>query len=205
MLGAPLVWAILLMFHPDPTQDIHAGLHDEVTPWLVVHLGTLVGICLIGVVLQLLVRGLPGRAAAISRWAVLPYVLFYGAAEAIQGIATGVVVRYANQVSEAERATAAGAVQALWDDVIAEHVISGLGLVAWVVTVVAAGVAHRQAGAPWGVTLLLCASAVALIHTPPFGPFGLGCITAAIAWLGWRRRALPADPARSPLPISREG
>ena len=155
MVAAPLGWGILLLFHPNPTQDIHAGLHHQVTPWLVVHLGTLLGIGLVGVVLTLLVRDLPGRAAAISLWAVLPYVLFYGAAEAIQGAATAVLVRYANSVPDAERPTAAGAVQALWDDVVVDDLIGAPGAVAWLVAIIAAAVAYRHAGAPWGVTILL--------------------------------------------------
>ena len=185
MIAVPLAWAILLGFHPNPTNDIHAGLQDQVTIWQVVHFGTLVAIGLVGVVLQLLVQRLPGTAAAVSRWAVLPYLLFYGAGEAILGVATAVLVRYANGVPETERATAAGAVQAVWDDVIAADVIIGLGGIAWVVAVGAAAVALRRAGAALGATLLVGASAVAVIHTPPFAQIGLGCLTLAIAWLGW--------------------
>ncbi len=204
MIAVPLGWGILLLFHPNPTQDIHAGLHQQVTPWLVVHLGTLLGIGLIGVVLTLLVRDLPGRAAAISRWAVFPYILSYGAAEAIQGAATAVLVRYANGVPEAERATAAGAVQALWDDLVVDDLIGAPGAVAWLVAVIAAAVAYRQAGAPWGLTILLGAAAMTVIHTPPPGPIGLGCLAAAIAWLGWRQRAGTPDPAPSALQFGEE-
>ena len=189
MLTVPLGWAILLIFHPDPTRNIHAGLHHQVTPWLVVHLGTLLGICLIGIVLQLMVRGMAGRAAAISRWAVLPYVLSYGSAEAIQGPATAVLVRYANSVPAAERPAAAGAVQALWDDMVVDDLIGGPGAVAWLVAVIAAALAYHRTGAPWWVTGLLGAAAVAVIHTPPFGPFGLSCLAGAIASSGWWQRA----------------
>ena len=88
--------------------------------------------------------------------------------------------------------------QALWNDVIAV-VIIGLGAIAWAVALIAAAVAHRQSGAPVAIAVLLGASTVALIHTPPSGPFGLACLAAGIAWLGWRqsrsgrRRALPFD------------
>ena len=193
MIAVPLAWSILLLFHPNPTRDIHTGLHHQVTPWLVVHLGTLLGIGLIGVVLTLLVRGVPGRAAAVSRWAVLPYVLSYGSAEAIQGPATAVLVRYANSVPDPERPTAAGAVQALWDDVVVDDLIGAPGAVAWLVAVIAAAVAYRRAGAPWGVTILLGAAAVAVIHTPPPGPIGLGCLAAAVALIGWQQRVRTPD------------
>ena len=42
MLAVPFGWAALLMFHPNPTNNIHAGLHHEATRWLIVHLGSLV-------------------------------------------------------------------------------------------------------------------------------------------------------------------
>ena len=85
MLAVPLGWGTLLLFHPNPTQDIHAGLHHEVTRWLMVHLGTLVGIGLIGAVLRLLTRGPAGTARRRSaRRAVIPFILFYGAGEAIR-------------------------------------------------------------------------------------------------------------------------
>jgi hypothetical protein len=57
-------------------------------------------------VLQLLVQDLRGRAAQVSRLAITPYVLFYGAGEAILGVATGVLVRHADNVPIADRPAA---------------------------------------------------------------------------------------------------
>jgi hypothetical protein len=42
MVAVPLCWATLLVFHPNPTNDIYAGLHHNATAWLTVHLGSLV-------------------------------------------------------------------------------------------------------------------------------------------------------------------
>jgi hypothetical protein len=129
-------------------------------------------------------------------------VLFYGAGEAILGVATGVLVQHADDVSDAERPAAAGAVQALWGDVVAADVIIGLGSLAWAVAVIGAAVAQRVSGAPFGVAILIGVSAVALIHTPPFSTVGLSCLAAGIAWLGWRQKA--GDPAaRSPITVGR--
>ena len=75
--------------------------------------------------------------------------------------------------------------------------IIGLGSIAWAVAVIAAGVAHRLAGAPLGVAILLGVSAMAVVHTPPFGQVGLASLTAGIAWLGWRQ---PASEAREGTP-----
>ena len=155
MLAVPLGWATLLPFHPNPTNDIHAGLSHQTTRWLIVHVGSMVCIGLMAGVLWLLVCDLAGRAAWISRAAIVPYVLFYGAGEAILGVATGVLVRHADAVPAAQRSAAAAAVRALWDDVLSDDLIIGVGGVARVIAVTQAAVAHRQSGAPLGVAVLL--------------------------------------------------
>ena len=149
LIGTPLAWAILLLFHagPDP-DDLYGGLRDEVTRWQVVHLGTLVFIGLMGAALYLLVRDLPGKAARISRLAIGPFVLFYGAGEAILGVATGVLVQHANNVPAGERPAAADAVKALWDNPISDDLLLSIGGVAWVVAAIAAAIAYRGVGAP---------------------------------------------------------
>ena len=135
MLAVPLGWATLLLFHPNPTKDIRAELHGEATPWLVVHLGSLVFIGLMSAVLRMLVRDLPGRAARISRLAITPFVLLYGAGEAILGVATGV--------------------QAIWNDVIAADVIMGLGSIALGGRGGRRGGGPPPLGAPLGIAGLL--------------------------------------------------
>ena len=96
-IGVPLAWAVLLWFHPDVDRNhVYADLRDDVVAYQVVHVGTLVFIGLIGLVLFLLVRDLPGRAARISRLAIGPFVLFYGAYEAVIGLAVGALVQHGN-------------------------------------------------------------------------------------------------------------
>jgi len=58
-----------------------------------------------GGALYLLLRGVPGRAAQISRLAIVPFVALYAAADAIAGLATGILVKEANDGAD----TAAGA------------------------------------------------------------------------------------------------
>jgi hypothetical protein len=58
-------------------------------------------------------------------------VLFYAAGEAIQGVATGVLVEHANDVPAGQREAAADAAQALYDASAGELLI-GVGAVAWV-------------------------------------------------------------------------
>ena len=181
LIVVPLAWAVLLMFHgaPDPNA-IYASLRDEAGQWTIVHAGTLVFVGLIGAALYLLVRDLPGTAARISRLAIGPFVLFYGAGEALLGIGTGVLVEHANEVPAGERPAAADAVQALWTDFISNDLLLALGSVAWVVAAIAAAVAFRRSGSPLSVSILLGLSAIVIVHTPPFGPIGLVCFAAAV-------------------------
>jgi uncharacterized membrane protein YiaA len=184
LLVIPLSWAALLMFHPAPDpDDIYGSLRDEATQWLLVHVGTLLFIGLMGAALILLVSDLRGLAATVSRVAAGAFILCYGAAEAILGIAAGVLIRYANVAPENERAGLAAAIQRLWDDMISADLAATVGAVAWAMGIIAAAVALRQAGAPLAVSLLLAVSTIALLHGPPIGPIGLVFFAAAVALL----------------------
>lgn len=152
---------------------------------MVVHIGGLLFIGLMGLVLYMLVRDLPGTAARISRWAIGPFVLFYAAAESTAGIATGVLVQ------EDEKSGA----QALWDNFITGDLFFGLGVVAWVVASVSAAFAYRRAGASLAVVILLGLSALVAYHAPPIGPLGLLLFAAAVVVLARSQptpRAVPA-------------
>jgi hypothetical protein len=97
LLGVPLAWAVLLWFHPAVDRDnVYGDLRDEVATYQIVHVGTLIFIGLMGIALYMLVRDLPGKAAIISRLAIGPFVLFYGAWEAVIGLATGALVQHTN-------------------------------------------------------------------------------------------------------------
>lgn len=186
LIGVPLAWAVLLLFHgaPDP-DDIYGSLKDEATRYLVVHLGGLVFVGLMGLALYSLVQDLPGRAAQISRWAIEPFVLFYAAAEATAGVATGVLVR------DDEGSGA----QTLWDNFITGDLFFGLGVAAWLVATISAAFAYRQAGAPTAVVVLLGLSALVAYHAPPIGSVGLVIFAAAVVMLARSQQAARAVPA----------
>ena len=170
MIGVPLAWAVLLWFHPstDP-DDIYGSLRDQVVTYQIVHVGTLIFIGLMGVALYMLVRDLPGKAATISRLAIGPFVLLYGAWESVIGLATGALVQHANDAPAGERAAVSDAIQSLQGNVIVgESSVAGFGgALAWVIAVIAAAVAIRRAGAPVLATVLLVLSVVVFSHPPP--------------------------------------
>jgi hypothetical protein len=193
LLGVPLAWAVLLLFHPNPDPgDIYGSLHHEVDRWLAVHLGTLVFIGLLGAAVFVLLAHRTGMAARVSRVGAGVFVLFYGAGEAILGVAVGVLVRNGDR---------AGA-QVLWDDFVTDDLVVTVGAIGWVVAVLAAAVALRQAGAPLAASVLVAASAIVVLHGPPVGPLGLVLFAAGVA-IGSPRplgRRSPTSPAEPPWP-----
>jgi hypothetical protein len=197
MVGVPLAWAVLLWFHPSTdADDIYGSLRDQVVTYQIVHVGTLIFIGLMGFALYLLVRDLPGKAAAISRLAIGPFVLFYGAWEAVIGLATGALVQHANDAPAGERAAVSDAIQSLQGNVIVgESSVAGFGgALAWIVAVIAATVAIRGAGAPVLATVLLALSVVVFSHPPPIGPVGLACFAGAVLALYRSQRVGESTP-----------
>jgi hypothetical protein len=203
-IGVPLAWAVLLWFHPDVDRnDVYGDLSDEVTTYQIVHVGTLVFIGLMGVALYLLVRDLPGRAARISRLAIGPFVLFYGAWEAVIGLATGALVQHTNDSPASERPAVSDAIQSVQDNVIVGDpgVLASVGALAWIVAVIAAAVAYHGVGAPVLVSVLLGMSLLVASHPPPVGPFGLLCFAGAVALLArWQRVSTAPAAVAVPTP-----
>ena len=199
LIGVPLAWAVLLLFHgPGPGDEgVYESLRDEASSWLIVHVGSVPFVGLMGAALYLLVRDVPGVAARISSLAIGPFVLFYAAGEAILGVATGVLVEHANDVPAGQREAAADAAQALYDASAGELLI-GVGAVAWVLAVIAAAVAYRRVGAPLAVSILLGLSAIAALHAPPTGPLGLLLFAGAVALLAYSQRAATAVEGAAP-------
>jgi hypothetical protein len=188
LIAVPLAWAVLLLFHPNPDPgDMYGSLRDESGRWLVVHVGTVVFIGLMGAALASLVRGLPGWLPWVTRIGAGAFALFYGAAEAMQGIAVGVQIRHANAAPEAERAGYAAAIQSIWDDPITDDLATTVGAVGWLVAVLAAAVGIRRAGAPVAASILLALSGIVILHGPPIGPIGLVCFAAAVVLLARTR------------------
>jgi hypothetical protein len=184
LIATPLICAVLLIFHPAPAgDDIYGSLRDEANRMVIVHLLFLPFIGLLGAALYLLLRDMPGRAAQVGRLAILPFVVFYAAGDAMIGLATGVLVDRANDLPAGERSGLADAGQELWDNFITDDLFIGIGAAAWIVAAIAAAVAYQRAGAPLSVWLLLGLSAMVSFHAPPIGPIGLLCFAAAVVLL----------------------
>ena len=205
LIGVPLLWAILLLFHPggEGTEVTYAELQDKVTAWMVVHLGMMLFIPLFAAVVYLLLRGVEGTAAWVSRIALVPFVIFYGAWEALQGIGVGILVDEVNGLSGTERATGADLVHDFADNILIRNfgVFGSIGSLALITALIAAGVAlRRHAGAPVSVAALLGVSGFLITaHPPPFGPIGLALFIAAVLLYVRSQSPAPA-PARVTQP-----
>ncbi|HEX5895569.1 MAG TPA: hypothetical protein VFY47_04530 [Thermoleophilaceae bacterium] len=201
LIGVPLAWAVLLLFHPGgEASDVYGSARDEVTAFLVVHLGTLLFIPLMAGAIYLLLRGIPGTAAKVARISLIPFVVFYSAWETLQGIANGVLVDQVNALPAADRAAGAELVQDFAESPLVRDmgVLGSLGSLALIVATIAAGMAlKREAGAPTSVAVLLGISGFLIsAHPPPFGPTGLALFIAAVLLLA-RSRSAPA-----PVPLA---
>jgi hypothetical protein len=185
LVGVPLAWVILLLFHPaGEGTEIYRDLQDQVTRMLVVHIGMLLFIPLMAVVVSVLLRGIEGTAALVSRIALAFYVVFYGAWEAMYGIGLGILGDAVNSLPPGERSTGATVIQDYGENVLLRGfgVFVSIGSVAFIIATIAAGVAlRRHAGAPLAVPVLLGLSGFLITaHPPPFGPTGLALFIAAV-------------------------
>jgi hypothetical protein len=201
LVGIPLAWAVLLLFHPTGGGEAvtYADVQDQVTAWLVVHIGMMLFIPLMAVAVYLLLRGIEGTAARISRIALVPFVVVYGAYEVLLGIGAGILVQDVNGLAGSEKAAGAALVNEFTDNVLIRgfSVLSSIGALAFITAMIAAGLAlRREAAAPLAVPVLLGLSGFLITaHPPPFGPTGLVLFIAAVL-LVVRSQA----PARAPAP-----
>jgi hypothetical protein len=191
LVVAPLLLGALLTWHPEGEGQIYDGVRDQVTAWLVVHVGLAVGAVVMAVVLYQLVRDLTGRAAAVARYALAPFVVSFLAWEGFTGIQTGVLADQANDLpAGAGRAAAAANIQDHFTNPIIgdPSVMSMIANGSWIVAVVAAGLALRHAYGGKATLILLCLASLFTAHSIFLGSVGLACLAAA-ALIAERKRS----------------
>src|ERR1051325_5756216 len=138
------------------------GLQD-VTTFQLVHVAMVLAIPLLAVAIHNLLSGLRGRAAAIGRVALIPFVAFYVPYVAFEGIALGVHGQELNGLPADQRdAVAADMVQNFARNPILGEpgLFWALGSAALIVVIVSTVVAFRRAGAPLALQVLLALSAL---------------------------------------------
>jgi hypothetical protein len=197
LFGTPVVTGVLLLFHPpDPTAAMQ--LVDASGRWLAVHIGLLLLLPLLAVTLWLLVDGLAGPAATVSRLAVAAFAAFYAAFDALVGIGTGILVREAFLREGSEQQALAALAETWWSSPWPIRVFSIAGPLAWLIATVAAALAHQRAGSgPVVVAGLALAG-------PLFG-FGHPYLTGQLAMAGLLVAAVALERHRRRPPTYHRG
>jgi hypothetical protein len=199
LFGVPVAVAIVSLLHPVVRGDPATDLDGRVTLWLAVHLVQLPLFALLAATVWLLVRDLDGRAAQVSRAALLLFIVFYAAFDALIGLATGLMLRKA-----AELPAAAATADALWAERLRDPWVGAVvapAALGWVVALAAAAVAHARAGAPRPAVVALALAAVlfGIDHTPPFAPLAMAALLVAAALLERRPGRAPAGAELPPV------
>jgi hypothetical protein len=206
VFAGPLLWALLVLFHPMPGDGSpYAGIKNDVDLWLLVHVGQLILTPVLFLAVWRLLDGTSSAAATISRCALVVWTVFFSAYDAIQGVATGILIVHARGFAAAEQATVATAIDHLVYDNRLAGDISAFQLVAggsWLIVAIAAAAALHRAGAGKAVVAAACLSTAFAAHT---ATAALGLLALSVAGVLQERRRNPsraasaeASPAASP-------
>ena len=189
IVGAPLVLAMVELFHPQP----HDFMSLNVNTWLAVHYAQIALFPLSALAMVWLIRGRTGSDAAVSRVALFVFGTVWTAWDAVAGVATGILVNAAHGsgTPEAWRTS----IDSIWLDPIMGGApapfLAVLGSVALSVGGVGAGISLKRAGHSWApvVSLVIASFGISIFrtHAWPGGPLTFGGIAMASAWLVWER------------------
>lgn len=179
-----LLWALLVLFHPNPGEGTpYQEIKDDVDRWLLVHVGQLILTPLLFLAVWRLLDGLSSAAAMVSRVALVVWTVSFSAYDSIQGVATGVLIRHANGLAGEEQEGVARAINFLVEDSQLAGGVSAVWVVAaasWAVVAIAAAVALHRAGAGKAAVAAACLSIVFAVHV---APAAIGLVALFVAGL----------------------
>jgi len=188
LLGVPLAAAVLGTTHVSPLQPTaFQALAESADWWLALHLIQLPLFGLLGLAIYQLTAGLTGPLVSVSRGALAVFAVFYSAFDAAMGIGTGVLVRYARELSASDQLAVESALEFLGDNLTLD-VVAAIGAIAWIVAGLGAVLALARTGAP-RLPLALIGLGVLVFgvsHAPPVGPAGLAILLAGTTLLEFR-------------------
>jgi hypothetical protein len=197
LLGTPFTLGLLELWHPVPTPGARyetiARYNDW---WLILHMLQLPLFGLMALAVVVLVAGIGSRSTTIAGVGMCFFAVFYTAFDAITGVASGILVRSAQGLAPEQQALVARQIESFFPSAGSDPaiiVIAALGVLGWVVGVIAAAVALARAGAPLPAAILLGLAVIFAMHAPPTGPLGLACFFLAASWIEIARRRLARD------------
>lgn len=200
LFGAPLFTGVLLLFHstfdlPTVAQPVGA-VYDYIAvnadQFITVHLLFAPAIFLMGVAVWLLLGDMRTPLAVGARIAAGVWIVGYIMFESIVGTATGLLVRGALDMPLEQKQLIARAAEGIWANPLVGNFPSALSLIGglgWVIAAGLCGVALQRRGAPIGACLLIGASALLVLHPPPFGPLAALAFWVGALWIEQRKLA----------------
>jgi len=188
LIGTPLLTGALLLFHPLPeaaemgVTELPRGLalYELLAPiaegFLVVHTLFPLALALPGLSVVLLLDGVQGIAATISRVSTFVFSISYIVYETIIGTVTGLLIRDAAALSQAEQAVIGDVIYRNYTDPVLGDLPSVVSLTAWIswfLAVTLATFALRRSGKPLGACILLGLSFIFISHASMLSPLGM--------------------------------
>ena len=180
LLLPPLAFAAWAGIHPAPEVNAEAVM-DVATWFAAFHAVQLVLMGLIALSVFLLADDFGAAGAWTTRLGIGVFLIVFSAYDAVAGIATGLAMRNARDLSPAE---ANGVWETVKDwpgfdpPVFALNIVGTLG---WVVALVGVALAARRTGAPRTEWIFIALAGLFLMggHPFPFGTIAFGCLFIA--------------------------
>jgi hypothetical protein len=195
IVGAPLLLAVLEIFHP----HLHDVMGLEPRRWLTIHYAQLPLFALVALAMVRLVHGHVGIPAILTRVAMFIFAVCYLAFDTAAGIVTGILVEAARASGSPE--TWRAAIETVWGHAIIggsgntaqPPLLAVLGTVMWPLGAIAAAISLRRHGSSWPPLIVLILTSFGLLlfrtHAWPGGPVTFGGLAIAGAWLATSRHA----------------
>lgn len=156
LLGTPLVVGVIALIRPSVSgpPDVFSQVQSASGLWLALNFLLLPLLGLLALAGYTLMATVPGRAAAVSRWAFAVFGVFAIAATALFGLATGVLAQYGQGLPAGAQSSVVGAIDALWQSRLTLFV-GLIAAAAWWLAVTSAAIAFtRPIVSPQLVTLI---------------------------------------------------
>jgi hypothetical protein len=197
LLVPPLLLAGLEVLHPQPDETVQALM--DVSTWFAgFHVIQLALTGLVGLSVLLLADGFGRANAWVTHLGVGVFLVFFSAYDAVAGIATGLAMRSARDLSVVQQQGVFDVVRD-WPAVGPPFALSIVGTLGWVAAVGALALAARRQGAPRREWILIGLAAALLLGGHPFPQgtlaFGSLFIAALLHELRAQRPATAAQPS----------
>ena len=202
VIGGPLLLGIVEIWHEFPLPFDGEGdlgpftqyrlLAQVVDQWILIHVVQVPLFAIVAFGIILMVKGLNGFIPVIARVGMFVFIVFYNVLDAVNGIAVGILVKNAKELSP----SALNFVEQSIEGLFKSSIVGGfaiIGALGWLVGVFATAVALRRAGAPrFPVAMIIIAGFLFFRgHFNPFGPMAMLLLSSAFLWIECFHRGVP--------------